>query len=126
MRMILRIGRNRAFTFIELMLSVVILSVGLIWVLQAFSFCVRAAGLARDITLACLLAENKIQELEIKTDKGLGVTNHEEAEENNLSWNYDIIPLEKNLGLKTLTFRVERKGSKKENILQVTTYLKGQ
>lgn len=126
MTMILRIGSNKAFTFIELMISAVILSVGLIFILQAFSSSLRATALARDTTLACLLAEDKIEELETKIDKDIGLSAQEQGSQDDLLWDYSITDVDNYFGLKMLNLKVWRKKVKKEEqLLEITTYLKG-
>lgn len=61
---------NSAFSLIEVIVAVTILSVGIIFILQAFSYSARITGLAVDINKAVFLAEDKIQEFEFKEAKG--------------------------------------------------------
>ena len=70
--MILATGKNRGFTLIEIMISIAILSVGLIFVLQGLTQCLNILGISRDNLEASLLAEEKMTEVEIaaKQDKG--------------------------------------------------------
>ncbi|MDD5560718.1 MAG: prepilin-type N-terminal cleavage/methylation domain-containing protein [Candidatus Omnitrophica bacterium] len=69
--MISVIGRNRGFTLIEIMISIAILSLGLILVLQGLTQCVGILRIAEDNLGASLLADDKIAEMEIavKQDK---------------------------------------------------------
>lgn len=123
MRMMLRIG-NKGFTFIELMITTTILAIGLVFILQAFSSSVKANGRARDITEACFLAESKISELEAKQGRGIEIPSQDQAEAGRFAWKYEISPVE-DTGLSILNFKVSARGSKKrEDILEIVTYLK--
>jgi prepilin-type N-terminal cleavage/methylation domain-containing protein len=64
--MILPIGNKRGFTLIEIMMSVAILSVGLIMVLQGFSYAFNILRISRDNLETSLLAQEKMAEMEIK------------------------------------------------------------
>lgn len=59
-------SKIKAFSLLELVLSIAILSIGITLVMQTFSYSSRMAGLSCDIISAALLAEDKIQELEFK------------------------------------------------------------
>lgn len=122
MRMILRIG-SRGFTFIELMITVTILAIGLVFILQAFSSSVKASGLSQDITVACFLAESKISELELRQEKGSKIPYQDQAELGRFGWSYEITPLEDS-GLLNVRFKVFGKRPKREEILEIVTYLK--
>lgn len=114
---------HNAFTFIELMITVAILSIGLVLILQAFSTSVKANGLSRDITRACFLAESKISELEVRQEKGIEIPSQNQAEVGRFIWDYQITPLE-DPALSILKFRVLDKKLKKGEILEIVTYLK--
>lgn len=56
--MTLRIGSKRGMTLVEILLAVVILSVGIAGVLQAYAVSVKTLGISRDhIDALCLLKE---------------------------------------------------------------------
>lgn len=57
---------KKAFTLIEALISIAILSVGMVTVLQAVSFSSRIAGLACDIIDANFTAKDILSELEFK------------------------------------------------------------
>lgn len=63
--------KNKGISLLELVITVAILSLGIIVVLEAFVFSTRATGLSCDIINAVFLAEDKIQELEFKEKQGL-------------------------------------------------------
>ena len=58
---------SRGFTLIEIMISIAILSVGLILVLQGFSYALNILRISQDNLETSLLAEEKMAELEINT-----------------------------------------------------------
>lgn len=80
--MISRIGRSVGFTMIELMLAVVVLTVGLVLILQSLSSGMRALTRAQNRFLAASIATEKLEELE-----------EEEIRENGLG--QQLIPREK-------------------------------
>jgi prepilin-type N-terminal cleavage/methylation domain-containing protein len=63
--MILPTGNKRGFTLIEIMISVAILSVGLILVLQGFSHAFNILRISRDNLETSLFAQEKMAEMEI-------------------------------------------------------------
>lgn len=70
--MISATGRNKGFTLIEIMVSIAILSVGLILILQGLTHCLSILRISQDNLETSLLAEDKMAELElaIKQDPG--------------------------------------------------------
>ena len=63
---------NRGFTLIEIMLSIAILSIGLIFVLQGLTQCLSILRIAQDNLETSLLAEDKTAELEISSKQQNG------------------------------------------------------
>lgn len=59
-------SRNKAFSLLEVIVSISILSIGIVSLLQAFSAALRSTGLSSDIINAVFLAEDKLEELEFK------------------------------------------------------------
>ncbi len=55
---------KRGFSLLELLVAIGILSVGIIFILQALSVCARSSGIAADTLNALILAEDKLQELQ--------------------------------------------------------------
>jgi prepilin-type N-terminal cleavage/methylation domain-containing protein len=63
--------RNKgAFSLLELVVAIALLSISLAVIIQAFSFSAKAAGLSGDITRAALLGQDKLQEWEFKEQRG--------------------------------------------------------
>ncbi len=57
--------KNKGFTLIEIMISIAILSLGLIFVLQGLTHCLSILNISRNNLEASLLAEDKMAEAEI-------------------------------------------------------------
>ncbi len=56
--------RARGFTLIEVLVATVILAIGLLAALSAFSMAARASGASRNDTIVPLLAEEKLAEVQ--------------------------------------------------------------
>jgi len=67
------IGRSKGFTLIEIMVSVAILSIGLVLVLQGLTHSLNVLRVSRDNLKATLLAENKMAEVEIQAKENRDV-----------------------------------------------------
>ncbi len=61
---------KQGFTLIEIMVSVAILSIGLVLILQGLTHSLNILRISQDNLKATLLAENKMAELEIKVKEG--------------------------------------------------------
>ena len=59
---------KNGFTLLELIVSIAILSFGLIGILQALSAALVASRLAEDYSTAAMLAEQKIAELSVQAE----------------------------------------------------------
>lgn len=62
---------SKAFSLLELIITVAVLAAGITVLLQAFSFSSRITGLSNDMIRAVFLAEDKLQELEFKEKQDL-------------------------------------------------------
>jgi len=63
--MISATGKNNGFTLIEIMVSIAILSIGLIVILQGFTSSLNTLGVCRNNLEASLFAEERMADLEI-------------------------------------------------------------
>ena len=80
-----RLRANKAFTLIEIMVSISILSLGLVVILQWFSHSLNILRISQNYTKATLLLENKIADIEIKFKEGAEETGgSEEFEDSNI------------------------------------------
>ena len=113
---------------LELIIAVAILSIGIIVVLQALSFCARVTGLSCDYINAVFLGEDKIQELEfnvsqklIDLDKELTKTG---VENDKFNWEYQLLDLKPDLNLYKLNFKIMWERLNRNEIIDVNTYLR--
>ena len=117
--------KNNAFSLLELIITVAILSIGIIIVLEALSYSARMAGLSCDIIDAVLLAEDKMQELEFKEKQGL--INKEprdiRAKFEGFDWKYTL-NLDPDLNLYKLNFEIKWLRANREEGLDLSTYLR--
>lgn len=81
---------NSAFSLLELIIGVAILSIGIVVILQAFSFSARIAGLSCDVIDAVFLAEDKIQELEFKERQNLIINEIVRDKKGKFEWGYEV------------------------------------
>lgn len=116
---------NKAFSLLELVISVAILSVGITVVLQAFSFSARAGGLSCDIINALFLAEDKIQELEFKEKQNL--IGAEPAQVNGKNSKFDwvyTLNFDPELNLYKLNLDVTWQRLSRKEAINLDTYLR--
>lgn len=64
-------SNNKALSLLEVMVATAILISGVAVVAKSFSHCAHAAAICSDTLRAVLLAENKMQELELKEKAGI-------------------------------------------------------
>jgi len=118
-------SKNRAFTLVELVISIAILSAGIMAVLQALSFSARMSGLSCDIINAVFLAEDKLQELEFKENQdliGKQPTNVKDGS-NKFDWAYTLV-FEPKINLYKLQFNVSWQAAIRKEELELNTYLR--
>jgi len=97
--MMLPIGRSKAFTLIEVMLSVSILSIGLVLILQAFAQSFSVVRISRNNLTATLIVENKMAEAQIQAKEDWdafesGTDERFYFEGVKCEWEMDITPVE--------------------------------
>jgi len=116
--------KNRSFSLLELIIGIAILSIGIITVLQALSFSLRAAGLSCDIIKAVFLARDKMQDLEFKEKQKLISKEPPQAqgEQDKFSWQYVLTP-EADLTLYKLGLNITWQRPNREENLSLNTYL---
>lgn len=121
-------GKRRkvnGFSLLELVIAIAVLSVGIVAVLEAFSFSARVVGLSGDIINASFLAEDKMQELDSKETKGL--INKEPTEVKDVtgkfSWGYTL-NLDRDLNLYRADLEINWQRAKRKEKLTLNTYLR--
>ncbi len=124
--MMLLIGKrkiNKGFLLVEVMVSISILSIGLLLVLNSFMRSIKAIELSRDYFKAGLLLENKIYELSNKdTEEGVLEGSFDDFNKR-FSWNLDVRKIEES-PLNEINLKVSWGGKDKEKDISISTYIK--
>lgn len=117
-------AQNKAFSLVELIIAVAVLSIGIVAVLEALSFTARLAGLSSDMVNAVLFSEDKMQELEFKESQHLLESEPQEAsgEKDKFKWEY-MNNLDADLGLYKLDFEINWQRREREEKISLNTYL---
>ncbi len=120
----LKCGSNsKAFSLLEVIIMVGILSTGIVIILQALSLSAGVTGLSCDIIKAAFLTEDKIQELEFKEKRCLVTVGEESGKIDKFNWNYKIDSAGQGLKLYKLDFEVSWQRAGRQEGLGVSTYL---
>lgn len=102
----MQLKSNRAFSLIEVIITVAILSSAIVFIFRAFTALLSYAKLSRDITVACYLAEDKLWQVQQRwTDlkSPLEPSGRELIQEQTFSWNYNTEEIQESLTKLTLT-----------------------
>ncbi|MFA6129363.1 MAG: prepilin-type N-terminal cleavage/methylation domain-containing protein [Candidatus Omnitrophota bacterium] len=86
-------GKNKGFTLIEIMISIAILSLGLILILQGLTQCLNILRISQNNLETSLLAEEKMAEMEIavKQDKEMfSKDTSGESQSGNIEFNWHV------------------------------------
>ena len=123
--MSISITNNKAFSLLELIIAIAILSVGITAVLQAVSYSTSVAGLSCDMISAVMLAEDNLQELEYKESNKLlsGEAADCSGTLDRFNWSRTLEP-EEDLDLYRLKFSVNWQKRNKQEGFTVDTYLR--
>lgn len=94
------IGNNKGFTFIELMVTVIVLTVGLVLIIQGFITAAGALNNMQDNIQAVRFLDLKMQELEASAGKDNGIKrgNSEgkfSSGAKDFNWSLEVIGVEK-------------------------------
>ncbi|MCM8797230.1 MAG: type II secretion system GspH family protein [Candidatus Omnitrophica bacterium] len=120
---------NRAFSLVEILVTVAILSTAIIFVFRSFATSLYCAKLSQDITFVGLLAENKLWDIEQKQKASRRPLERESGEDEidgkKIKWSYTIAKLEGyNLLVEAaFNFLWEERLKEKEYALNLLTYL---
>lgn len=114
---------NKAFSLVELIVAVIILSVGMVAVLQAFSMCARLSGSSGDVTRALFLAQDKLEELERSEGLLSGLPNNAEGSQDKFSWSYYLL-LDEPLNLYKAGLEIGWVRRNSQEKLEYLTYLR--
>ncbi|MDP2904881.1 MAG: prepilin-type N-terminal cleavage/methylation domain-containing protein [Candidatus Omnitrophota bacterium] len=118
---------NRAFSLLEVIITVAVFSTALVFVLRAFTTVLFGARLSQDMTLACLAAENKLWEIEQAPSTGAAYPDKEGAQviqDREFKWSYELFPSSYAL-LSELDLAISwRQHAGREAKVDIATYLK--
>jgi type II secretion system protein I len=114
---------KKGFMLLELMVSLAILSTGLLTVTRSFISSLGASNYSQQYTLACTLAEEKLNELGQSTDLSEGTTQGSFEEPYlQFSWELEIKP-SSNDSLKHVTITVIWKEKGKQRKAKLATLI---
>ncbi len=83
----MRLRKNKAFSLLEVLIAVGILTSGVVLVLRAFTSALGSARLSQNVSLACYFAQQKIWECQQEKSNSL-----DQGEENRFKWKYEVKP----------------------------------
>jgi type II secretory pathway pseudopilin PulG len=72
------IKKRNAISLIEVLVTVAILSGGIVFIFRAFMTTLSAAKISQNIMLGCLLTEDRVWQIEQKRKKGVAQNNYSE------------------------------------------------
>ena len=122
----MRFRFNRAFTLLEVLITVAILTTAITFIFRSFTASLAFAQFSQDITIACYLAEDKLWEIEqspVSGPKSSG-WGSQRIQNKNFNWLYEIRDTD-NDDLKELKLTVSWKENvrEKEYTMEFLTYL---
>lgn len=121
-----RLKCNNSFSLIEVLITVAILSTAIVFIFRSFTASLAAVKFSQNITLACLLTEEKLFEIEERQAPGASeyAEGRENLAEREFKWNYQTTPLEDS-DLAELKFNVSWQENARENeyAIDFFTYL---
>ncbi len=120
---------NKAFSLLEVLITVAILSTAIVFVFQSFTASLSSSKFSQNITLACYLVESKLWEIEQKQKQDTKplepAQGAEKIQGRDFNWSYEIKELDSALPeLEQLTLTLSWE-EKRENpyTLEFSTYL---
>ncbi|MFH1867808.1 MAG: hypothetical protein ABH843_02440 [Candidatus Omnitrophota bacterium] len=127
------IRKNNAFLLIEVLVTVLVVSVSIVLINQAFSSSLKAAGLASDYLNAVLLLEDKSFEYELNPSiLAADNSGEEELAEGKFYWKQEILPFdeedlaeeysEEDIRLKKLKLSLEWERRNVRRQVEILTY----
>lgn len=115
---------NKGFSLLEVLIGVAIFSGGIVVVLQALSFSGRVCRLSCDTVRGVFLAEDKIQELEFKTNnKIINGPLSDSGQKEGLNWNYSLLEDTDKAGLYKLDLEVKWESAGREQGVELVSWL---
>jgi prepilin-type N-terminal cleavage/methylation domain-containing protein len=115
---------GRAFSLLELLVGLAILSIGLVVILQTFAFSGRVVERSFDFIQAISLARDLLQELELKESLHLLKEGSVRDKQAKFEWDYVIQSLETDSGLYQFNLNIAWQDTNKKENLNFTTLLR--
>lgn len=126
--------KNKAFLLIEVLVTVLIVSVSIVIINRAFSSSLKATGLSNDYLKAILLLEDKSFDFELNPGaENRDNSGEEEYAEDKFHWRQTVLPLEEELGdeydeedigLKRFSLSMAWERHNVERRIEILTYIK--
>lgn len=117
-------AQNKGFSLLEVLIGVAVLSGGITVILQAFIFCGRTTGASCDTVRGIFLAEDKMQELEFKTNNQIITEPVSQAGQyDGFRWEYRLFEEEDKAGLYKMDLEVRWGKPVREQNLELTSWL---
>ena len=123
--MMLQTG-NRAFTFIEIMFAVVVLSFGLVLILRSFAVSLEGIKRSENVKFASWLLEEKIEEVKQKAKEERGIIKGNSSGEfgnADYRWELSVNPSGVDEALNEVKLGIFWSAGKNQRGLFATTYL---
>ena len=120
---------NKAFSLLEVIITVAILSTAIVFVFRAFTTVLSSVRFSQNITYACLLAEDKLWEIEEKQKESSDpleiASGTKTLQGRDFRWDYTATKIA-DLNLVDLEFNLhwQEKAREKEYSLNFRTYLR--
>lgn len=117
---------NKAFSLLEVLITVAILSTAIIFIFRAFTASLSSCKFSQNITFACFLAEDKLWEIEKRYKDKKSETLHPASEiMQNTEFNWDYEKQDIDSELKQLKFAISWQEKVRENeySIEILTYL---
>ena len=112
---------NKGFSLLELVIAIAIISVGIVFVIQALGFSAKGSALHSDYLRASLLAEDAIQNLELRQAQQL--IGEEISQDKNGKFDSSmVIGFDDTLNLYKMDLKISWLASKKTEELKLSTY----
>jgi hypothetical protein len=107
---------------LEVVIAIAVLSIGIVFILQAFSFSARVAGLAVDIVGASFITQDKMQELEFKAKNNILAQGSKQDKQDKFEYKYTVVDLDP-LKLYEANFDIDWHRAGRAQKISANTYL---
>jgi prepilin-type N-terminal cleavage/methylation domain-containing protein len=115
---------NKGFSLLEVLIAVAILSGGIVIILQAVVFSGRLSRVSCDAVRGIFIAEDKMQELEFKTNNQIiAESSANSGRQDGFKWQYNISEDADKAGLYKMDLKVEWESAGREQNLELASWL---